>query len=78
MDTLAHGALGAVRWSRAFQQSNQGGISDRFVSKLNSAGSELAYSTYLGESGLDLCKQPRIEKLATMRLLGMVEALKTQ
>ena len=39
----------------AFQQSEQGGISDCFISKLNPAGSALAYSTYLGGSGLDLC-----------------------
>jgi Beta-propeller repeat len=39
----------------AFQKSYQGGISDCFVSKLNSAGSALAYSTFLGGSALDLC-----------------------
>jgi len=40
--------------SGAFQRSNQGG-SDCFISKLNPAGSALAYSTYLGGSALDLC-----------------------
>jgi hypothetical protein len=39
----------------AMQSSNQGGISDCFVSKLNAAGSALSYSTYLGGSALDLC-----------------------
>lgn len=41
--------------SGAFQTSYQGGFADCFVSKLNPAGSALAYSTYLGGSGLDLC-----------------------
>jgi hypothetical protein len=40
---------------RAFQASNQGGASDCFISKLNPAGSALAYSTYLGGNALDLC-----------------------
>ena len=40
--------------SGAFQKSNQGS-SDCFISKLNPAGSALAYSTYLGGSALDLC-----------------------
>ncbi|MGH9844190.1 MAG: SBBP repeat-containing protein, partial [Blastocatellia bacterium] len=35
------------------QAANRGGI-DAFVSKLNSAGSQLGYSTYLGGSGEDL------------------------
>ncbi|HYM00319.1 MAG TPA: SBBP repeat-containing protein, partial [Blastocatellia bacterium] len=36
-----------------FQSANQGGGSDAFVAKLNSAGSALVYSTYLGGSKLD-------------------------
>ncbi|MGA2880632.1 MAG: SBBP repeat-containing protein [Bryobacteraceae bacterium] len=39
----------------AFRTSNDGGVSDCFVSKLNPAGNALAYSTFLGGSGLDLC-----------------------
>ena len=39
----------------AFQTSNQGGISDCFVSKLSPGGGSLAYSTYLGGNALDLC-----------------------
>jgi hypothetical protein len=37
----------------AFQTTFGGGFSDRFVTKLNSAGSGLLYSTYLGGSGND-------------------------
>jgi Beta-propeller repeat len=39
----------------AFQTSNQGGVSDCFISKLNPGGASLAYSTYLGGNALDLC-----------------------
>ena len=39
----------------AFRTSNAGGVSDCFVSKLKPAGNALAYSTFLGGSGLDLC-----------------------
>ncbi|MBZ5609136.1 MAG: SBBP repeat-containing protein [Acidobacteriia bacterium] len=39
----------------AFQTSNHGGVSDCFVSKLNSAGTALVYSTLLGGAALDLC-----------------------
>jgi hypothetical protein len=41
--------------SGALQPSFGGGASDCFVSKLNSAGSALVYSTFLGGSGLDTC-----------------------
>ena len=37
--------------SGAFQMSFPGSFGDAFVSKLNAAGSELVYSTYLGGSG---------------------------
>ncbi len=39
----------------AFQRTYQGGLSDCFVSKLNSTGSALVYSTLLGGSSLDMC-----------------------
>src|SRR5579859_327394 len=38
----------------AFQTQNNGGISDVFVSELNTSGSALVYSTYLGGSGQDV------------------------
>jgi hypothetical protein len=37
----------------AFDTSHNGGTYDTFVAKLNPAGSELAYATFLGGSGLD-------------------------
>jgi len=39
----------------AFQTKYPGGFSSGFVTKLNSAGSQLVYSTYLGGSGGGLC-----------------------
>ncbi|MGD0137115.1 MAG: SBBP repeat-containing protein, partial [Bryobacteraceae bacterium] len=52
------GQTGSVNFpvtAAAFQSSFQGGLSDCFVSKLNSEGSALVYSTLLGGGGLDLC-----------------------
>jgi hypothetical protein len=40
--------------SSPFQASNGGGVYDVTVTKLNSAGSALTYSTYLGGSGTDM------------------------
>jgi uncharacterized repeat protein (TIGR01451 family) len=37
------------------QAANGGGTSDVFVTKINSAGNALAYSTYLGGTGADFC-----------------------
>ncbi|MBL0321432.1 MAG: SBBP repeat-containing protein [Ignavibacteria bacterium] len=37
----------------AYQSSNAGGTNDAFVTKLNSNGSTLAYSTYIGGSNYD-------------------------
>jgi len=49
------GSIAFPTTMNAMQTSNHGGISDCFVSKLNPAGNALAYSTYLGGLGLDLC-----------------------
>jgi hypothetical protein len=38
----------------AFQTSNAGGISDAFVTEINTAGSALVYSTYLGGTDQDV------------------------
>lgn len=42
--------------STAFQRTYKGGAADCFVSKLNTSGTSLLYSTFLGGSGLDLCR----------------------
>ncbi len=41
--------------SGAFQTSFGGGTTDAFVTKLNTTGSALVYSTYLGGSGIFVC-----------------------
>jgi hypothetical protein len=54
----------------AFQSSNQGGISDCFISKLNPAGSALTYSTLLGGSALDLCAGIAVDALGNAYVAG--------
>jgi hypothetical protein len=46
-------ASGDFPTANPYQPSHRGGGSDCFVSKVNAAGSALAFSTYLGGSGLD-------------------------
>ena len=40
----------------SYQSAFRGGYWDAFIFKLNSAGNELVYSTYLGGSGLDIAR----------------------
>ncbi|MDQ3927540.1 MAG: SBBP repeat-containing protein, partial [Chloroflexota bacterium] len=40
--------------ANAYQPSHAGGVWDVFVTKLNAAGTALAYSTYYGSNGLDI------------------------
>lgn len=40
--------------ANAFQRNHRGGIFDCFVTKLNAAGSNLLFSTYIGGSGWDI------------------------
>jgi hypothetical protein len=56
--------------SGAFQRNYGGGISDCFVLKLNAAGTALLYSTYLGGSGLDLCRGIAIDSAANAYVTG--------
>jgi hypothetical protein len=55
--------------SRAIQNTN-GGSTDAFVSKLNAAGSALAYSTYLGGSGTDLASAIALDAAGTAYVAG--------
>jgi YD repeat-containing protein len=55
-EALVAGATSSTNFpttSGAFQTSNAGGTEDAFVTKLNSSGSALGYSSYLGGSGDD-------------------------
>jgi uncharacterized repeat protein (TIGR01451 family) len=52
-DILTGGDPGFPVTSNAFQKTYGGGDSDGFITKLNAAGSGIAWSTYLGGSGQD-------------------------
>jgi hypothetical protein len=58
----------------AFQGSNQGGVSDCFISKLNPAGSALAYSTYLGGNALDLCAGIALDAAGNAYVAGSTDS----
>ena len=54
----------------AFQTTYQGGISDCFVSKLNTTGSALVYSTLLGGTTLDLCSGIAVDSTGDAYVTG--------
>ena len=60
--------------ANALQPANAGGYSDVFVAKLNTAGSALVYSTYLGGSGLDDGRGIAVDGSANAYLTGYTES----
>jgi hypothetical protein len=58
----------------AFDTTFNGGIFDAFVTKLNSLGSGLLYSTYLGGSGLDLGRGIAVDALGNAYVTGVTES----
>jgi Calx-beta domain/Beta-propeller repeat len=58
----------------AFQASHRGGVNDAFLMKLNAAGSDLLYATYLGGSGFDLGLSLAIDSSGNAYLTGRVES----
>ncbi len=54
----------------SFQTSNHGGLSDCFVSKLNTSGSALVYSTLLGGSAMDKCAGLAVDSLGNAYVAG--------
>ncbi len=54
-----------------FQGSNSGGVSDAFVTKLNSSGSALVYSTYLGGSIEDQAADIAIDASGNAYVTGL-------
>jgi hypothetical protein len=57
----------------AFQSANRGGR-DAFVSKLNSAGSSLVYSTYLGGAGADQANAIAVNSSAEAFVTGFTQS----
>jgi len=51
-------------------QANNAGSNDAFVSKLNSAGSGLVYSTYIGGSGLDSAQGIAVDSSGNAAIAG--------
>jgi hypothetical protein len=54
----------------AFQRSYGGSLSDAFVAKVNSAGTTLLYSTYLGGSGEDYGSKIRVDSAGAAYVAG--------
>ena len=57
--------------SGAFQTSNGGGASDVFVTRLNSTGSALIYSTYIGGNGTDYANHIKLDQNGNVYLTGL-------
>src|SRR5262249_35597969 len=51
-----------------------GGPSDAFVAKLNPAGSQLLYSTYLGGAGSDWASDIAVDRLGNMYVTGKTDS----
>ncbi len=58
----------------AFQEKHGGGVEDAFVAKLNAAGSDLLYSTYLGGSALDAGYRIAVDSSANAYVAGRIDA----
>jgi len=58
------------------QPSNAGGDGDAFVSKLNSTGSALIYSTYLGGTGLDQAQAIAVDSSGNAYITGYTVSTK--
>src|ERR1019366_6730173 len=60
--------------SEAFQSSYGGGASDGFFAKLNAAGSQLVYATYLGGIGNDTAFAVALDPAANVYLTGQTQS----
>ena len=56
------------------RQATSGGDFDAFVTKLNSRGTALIYSTYLGGTGLDLCSDIAVDAAGNAYLTGITSS----
>lgn len=57
----------------AFQEKHGGGVEDAFVAKLNAAGNDLLYSTYLGGNALDAGYRIAVDSSANAYVAGRVD-----
>ena len=58
----------------SFQQTNAGGSNDAFVSKLNSTGTAIVYTTYLGGNGNDQGKAIAVDTAGNAYLTGQTDS----
>jgi hypothetical protein len=56
------------------QAANAGGVTDGFVTKINAAGSALAYSTYLGGSNTDQGSGIAVDSLGSAYVTGLTNS----
>ncbi len=57
----------------AFQEKHGGGVEDAFVAKLNAAGSDLLYSSYLGGTSLEAGASIAVDSSANAYVTGRVD-----
>jgi hypothetical protein len=60
--------------SNAFQGFYGGGVSDGFFAKLNAAGSQLVYATYLGGTGNDTAYAVALDPAANVYVTGQTQS----
>ena len=58
----------------AYQTGYGGGISDAFVTKFNSSGNTLLYSTFLGGGGDDQCSDIAVDNIANAHVAGFTNS----
>jgi beta-propeller repeat-containing protein len=81
VDVLSNAYVTGVTYSAdfpttpgAFQATSRGGFNDAFVTKLNSTGSGLVYSTYLGGSDQDEGHGIAVDALANAYVAGLTSS----
>jgi hypothetical protein len=61
--------------TNAFQSSYGGGVQDAFVTKINSTGSTLLYSTFLGGTGNDVANGIAVDSSGSAYVAGYTDSL---
>jgi hypothetical protein len=58
----------------AYQSATAGGTSDAFVTKLNAAGTDIVYSTYIGGNGADEGRGIAVDSTGSAYLVGQTQS----
>ncbi|MFN2454775.1 MAG: SBBP repeat-containing protein [Pyrinomonadaceae bacterium] len=59
----------------AFQEKHGGGVQDAFVAKLNAAGSDLLYSSFIGGSSFEMGNRIAVDSSANAYVTGRVDSI---